>query len=83
VGFIGLGNMGGPMATRLLTAGYDLVIHDVNSRNVQQLQQASPPGSVTVAATPRSVAETQAAAVFTMLPSTSHVQEVYEGVSEH
>lgn len=29
VGFIGLGNMGNPMARNLLNAGYDLTIHDV------------------------------------------------------
>jgi len=28
-GFIGLGNMGGPMASNLLAAGYRLVVHDV------------------------------------------------------
>ena len=28
IGFIGLGNMGAPMAGRLLDAGYSLVVHD-------------------------------------------------------
>ena len=28
VGFIGLGHMGGPMAGRLMDAGYPLVVHD-------------------------------------------------------
>ena len=28
VGFIGLGNMGAPMAGRLLDAGHTLVVHD-------------------------------------------------------
>ena len=29
VGFIGLGNMGGPMPGRLMDRGYPLVVHDV------------------------------------------------------
>ncbi len=29
VGFIGLGNMGGPMAERILAAGFSLIVHDV------------------------------------------------------
>lgn len=31
IGFIGVGNMGGPMAARLLDAGYALVVHDVSA----------------------------------------------------
>jgi len=31
LGFIGLGNMGRPMAHNLIKAGYSLVVHDVNS----------------------------------------------------
>ncbi len=29
VGFVGLGNMGGPMAERILAAGFPLMVHDV------------------------------------------------------
>ena len=29
IGFIGLGNMGGPMAMNLIRAGHDLVVNDV------------------------------------------------------
>ncbi|GIS82079.1 MAG: hypothetical protein CM1200mP15_07110 [Dehalococcoidia bacterium] len=29
VGFIGLGNMGNPMATNLVNAGHELVVHDL------------------------------------------------------
>ena len=28
VGFVGIGTMGWPMATRLLQAGFDVVVHD-------------------------------------------------------
>ena len=31
IGFIGLGNMGGPMARRLADAGYDVMAFDINA----------------------------------------------------
>ena len=37
VGFIGLGNMGGPMAERILEAGFPLVVHDVRPEVVEGL----------------------------------------------
>ncbi len=40
VGFVGLGNMGGPMARNLLKAGVKLVVHDLDPRKVQSLAQA-------------------------------------------
>ncbi len=32
IGFIGLGNMGGPMCKRLLAAGYRVVAFDLNAQ---------------------------------------------------
>ena len=40
VGFVGLGNMGGPMARNLLKAGVKLVVHDLDPRKVQALAEA-------------------------------------------
>ena len=37
VGFIGLGNMGGPMALNLVKAGFELVVHDINPARVAPL----------------------------------------------
>jgi len=37
LGFIGVGNMGGPMATRLLQQGWDVVVYDPNVDAVQAL----------------------------------------------
>ena len=37
VGFIGLGNMGGPMALNLVKAGFELVVHDINLARVAPL----------------------------------------------
>ena len=31
VGFVGLGNMGRPMALNLVKAGFELVVHDINA----------------------------------------------------
>lgn len=37
VGFIGLGNMGAPMASRLIDAGYQLTVHDIRKQSVDAL----------------------------------------------
>jgi 3-hydroxyisobutyrate dehydrogenase len=37
VGFIGLGNMGGPMALNLVKAGFSLVVHDIDPAKVERL----------------------------------------------
>ena len=51
LGFIGTGRMGGPMAGRLLDAGYSLIVYDVQSEATKTLvargaQQATSPGDV-------------------------------------
>src|SRR5262245_8896422 len=38
VGFIGVGNMGGPMALNLLKHGFTLVVHDIDPAKVGPLQ---------------------------------------------
>jgi 3-hydroxyisobutyrate dehydrogenase-like beta-hydroxyacid dehydrogenase len=47
VGFVGLGQMGGPMTRRLLAAGHGLVVHDVRGAAVEALlvEGAKPAGS--------------------------------------
>jgi len=74
IGFIGLGNMGGPMAKNLLDAGHKLVVHDVFREAVVDLKEL---GAAT-AATPREIAST-ASVIITMLPSSPNVKEVYCG----
>lgn len=37
IGFVGLGAMGGPMAGRLLTVGYDVVVFDLDEARVAEL----------------------------------------------
>lgn len=72
VGFIGLGNMGGPMAANLIKKGNKLVVFDVSAESIAKLTQQ---GAV-AAATPAAVAE-QCDTIVTMLPSPSHVTDVF------
>ena len=41
IGFIGLGNMGAPMARNLVKAGHDLVVYDVVEAHTNKLAQAN------------------------------------------
>ena len=51
VGFVGLGNMGGPMARNLLRAGVRLVVHDLDPSKVRAMAESPvsprPPGPAT------------------------------------
>ncbi len=71
IGFIGLGNMGAPMARNLLKAGHTLSVFDLNAEAVQSLVEAG----ATAAASPK-VAVTDADYVITMLPAAAHVRHV-------
>src|SRR5215204_5544292 len=74
IGFIGLGNMGLPMALNLIKAGHQVEGFDVNAAAVEKLQAAggASAGGVKTAAT-------RADVVITMLPSGKEVQDVYLG----
>lgn len=75
VGFIGLGTMGGPMASNLARAGIGLVAYD--SHPAARAALAGLPG-VSVAGSAAEVAA-QAAALFTCLPNDDVVRAVYLG----
>lgn len=75
IGFIGLGNMGAPMARNLLKAGHRLSVFDLSEAAVAGLAEAG----ATPAASPAAVARTDAALVITMLPASAHVKGVYLG----
>ena len=74
IGFIGLGNMGMPMAQNLLKAGYEVTGFDLNVDATERL--AASGGS-----TANSIADACKAAevVITMLPAGEQVREVYLG----
>ena len=74
IGFIGVGNMGGPMLRNLIGAGNEVTAYDV----VEDARQAARDAGATLAAT---AADAAAAGdvVITMLPAGEHVREVYIG----
>jgi len=72
IGFIGLGNMGGPMAANLLKAGHSLTVFDLSET---ALQAAVGAGART-AVSPLEAAR-DAEVVITMLPAAAHVRAVY------
>lgn len=74
IGFIGLGNMGGPMARNLLKAGHELTVFDLS----KQACEAAAADGAAVAASAADAAR-GVAAVITMLPAGSHVRSVYLG----
>ncbi|MBU8540431.1 3-hydroxyisobutyrate dehydrogenase [Falsiroseomonas tokyonensis] len=72
IGFIGLGNMGAPMARNLVKAGHAVTVFDLSPAALQSVPGATPAESAAAAAT-------GAAFVFTMLPAGPHVREAYLG----
>ena len=74
IGFIGLGNMGGPMAKNLVQAGHSVKGFDVVQAS---LEQARANGVETVENAADAAEGVEA--VVTMLPAGEHVREVYSG----
>ncbi|XP_065145577.1 3-hydroxyisobutyrate dehydrogenase a [Paramisgurnus dabryanus] len=74
VGFIGLGNMGTPMARNLLKHGYPVIATDVFPESCKELQDSG----AQILGCPAEVAE-KADRIITMLPSSPNVIEVYTG----
>ncbi|MCD1607912.1 3-hydroxyisobutyrate dehydrogenase [Stutzerimonas kunmingensis] len=75
IGFIGLGNMGAPMAHNLLKAGHQLSVFDLNAAAVENLVGA---GALPVDS-PTAIAQGNAELIITMLPAAAHVKGVYLG----
>ncbi len=71
IGFIGLGNMGGPMAARLAAAGHNVRGFDTQADALQRLREAGGEAAGSLAE-----AVTGAEAVVTMLPAGEHVRAV-------
>ena len=74
IGFVGLGNMGGPMAINLVNAGHDVAGFDIVASNLDAFVKAG--GSA--AETARHAVE-GAEVVISMLPAGQHVTAVYTG----
>ncbi|MGP4905274.1 3-hydroxyisobutyrate dehydrogenase [Psychrobacter faecalis] len=74
IAFIGLGNMGAPMAENLLKAGYTLSVYDLSEEATARLQQTG----ASVADSPKDAAS-NAQVIISMLPAGKHVHSVYLG----
>ena len=74
IGFIGLGNMGGPMLRNLLKAGHELTAFDI----VPKLAAAAREAGAAVAPSAREAVR-GVDAVVTMLPAGEQVRQVYLG----
>ena len=72
IGFIGLGNMGAPMAANLVKAGHRVIGYDVNAAAVQALASAGVQAADSAADAARG-----ADVVITMLPAGEHVRDVW------
>ena len=77
IAFIGLGNMGGPMAANLVKAGHRVIGFDP----VAQAVEAARSKGIEIAESAGEAAS-QAEVVFSMLPAGQHVREVYSGAGE-
>jgi 3-hydroxyisobutyrate dehydrogenase len=76
IGFIGLGNMGGPMAANLVKAGHAVTGFDTVPAALDKFKAAGGAPAANIAA-----ACNGAELVVTMLPAGRHVDEVYRGKS--
>ncbi len=74
IGFIGLGNMGGPMADNLVKAGHQVRGFDLSADSVARFVAAGGHAADSVA-----TAVAGADVVVTMLPAGKHVRDVYTG----
>lgn len=72
IGFIGLGNMGGPMAQNLVKAGHQVTVFDLVPAAVEQLVEAG-----AKAASKANEVAIDADFVISMLPAGKHVESLY------
>lgn len=74
IAFIGVGNMGGPMAVNLSKAGHAVIAFDLSAQALAGVREQG----VAVAASAREAAR-DAQVVISMLPASAHVESLYLG----
>ena len=75
IGFIGLGTMGAPIATRLLNCGFSLILYDIDIRKLEIFSKSS---NCEIALSPKDIGKS-AQRVITILPNSDIVSEVLFG----
>jgi len=75
IGFIGLGTMGAPIATRLLNCGFRLILYDIDIRKLEIFSKSS---NCEIALSPKDIGKS-AQRVITILPNSDIVSEVLFG----
>lgn len=76
IGVIGLGNMGNPIAKRLIDAGFRIIVHDIREEVMREFHNKG----VTCLNSPKEVAQL-ANVVLASLPGPREVKEVVTGVN--
>ncbi|RCK52608.1 3-hydroxyisobutyrate dehydrogenase [Thalassospira profundimaris] len=74
IGFVGLGNMGGPMAANLVRAGHEVKVFDLSAEAVKAAVDIGATASASLADVAGDVE-----AIVTVLPAGKHVLAVYDG----
>ncbi len=74
IGFIGLGNMGGPMAINLVKAGHRVLGFDLSETALTALEEAGGERAAGIGALAAA-----ADVIVTMLPAGKHVRQIYMG----
>lgn len=74
IGFIGVGNMGGPMARNVARGGHEVHAFDVDARAVERLAEAGVRPAKSAAAAAEGVD-----VLITMLPNSAHVEQAAFG----
>src|SRR5262245_51804556 len=74
VGFIGLGNMGRPMAANLCRKGFTPLVFDIDESRIAALEAIGAGRAADVAGVARA-----SDVVFTMLPNSASVEQVLSG----
>ena len=74
IAFIGLGNMGAPMALNLVKAGHEVAVFDLVAPAMEPVVKAGARGAKSAAD-----AASGAQVVISMLPASQHVESLYLG----